>query len=183
MICGQKNSCCDIISGSQASCHDMICGPKDSCCDMISGSQASCHDVICSPKDTCCDMNCGCQASHCDMICGPKASCHDMISPASLCSVNCSWLPPFKLLPPQYHNHFCFSELYGTCIWSNSFKWCIYGSVVQSCSSLKWGTLFHYFRPCILNINVLCIVSILILLSLLSEGLWHSNFPKQAHCH
>jgi len=117
------------------------------------------------------------------MICDSQASGHDVISPASLCFLYCSWLPPFKFLPPQYQNHVCMSELYGTCIWSSSFKWCIYCSVMQPCSSLKWVTLFLYFRPCILNIRVLCIDSVLILLNLLSEGFWCSNFPKQVHYH
>ena len=133
-------------------------------------SNFCCHDIICGLKESCCDM-----------ICGSQASCHDMISPASACSLNCSWLPPFKFLPLQYQNHVCKSELYGTCIWSSSFKWCIYCSVVQPCSSLKWDILFLYFRTHILNAHVLCIVSILILVSLLSEGFWHANFPKQVH--
>jgi len=106
------------------------------------------------------------------MICGSQANCHDMISPASLWSLNCSWLPLFRFLSLPYQSHVCMSELYGTCIWSSSFKWCIYCNVVQPWSSLKWGTLFLYFRSCILNKRVLCIVSILILLSLLSEGFW-----------
>jgi len=121
--------------------------------------------------------------SYCDMIYGSQATCHDMIFPASVCSLNFSWLPPFKFLPLQYQNHVCMSELYGTCIWSSSFKWYIYCGFVQPCPSLKWDTLFLYFRPCILNIYVLCIVSILILVSLLSEGFWYSNFPKHVHYH
>jgi hypothetical protein len=88
------------------------------------------------------------------------------------------WFLPFQLfvitsLPvpiSQYHNNFCISELYGTCIWSSRFKWCSCCSVVQHCSYLIWGTLFHWFSQCMLNINVLCIVSILILLTVLSEG-------------
>ena len=146
-------------------------------------SNFCCLDIICGQKDSCHVVICGLKESCCDMICGSQASCRDMISPASVCSLNCSWLRPFKFLPLQYQSHVCMSELYGTCIWSSRFKWCIYCSVVQSCSSLKWDTLFLYFRPCILNIYVLCIVSILILVSLLSEGFWYSNFPKHVHYH
>lgn len=121
-----------------------------------------CDNIFLNISNLCCHY----------LICGHKDSCHAMISPASLCPFSCSWLSPFQFLPPQYHNHFYILELYDACIWSSSLNDAV--TVVLCSLVLPWNEA-HYsinsVNAC-LNINVLCLVSILILLILLSEGLW-----------